>query len=905
MKRIITTAALLIVGIFVAVNIHAQSFLTNGLVAFYPFNGNANDASGNGNNGILHPGIGFCTDRFGNTNSALYFTNCVVGTYTTGTPGLMETTIQQPASDVFTLAAWFNFPVGFTGEGIIQLKQKISGGYVSRDKWLSVQTGYGPTTNTLLFNMWPGYSVNIGSQITVADGTWHHAVATLSPAGMMLYLDGNLIATNSNTASQGYAGYWIIGNDGQGSMIDDVRIYNRALSSNEVAQLYAAESAPPVTQTWTWTLLQPSNNVPANFIAGNGAIDYAHGLVYSAQQVSGQAGSLIVYNMASNTFTTLPSAGWPGEIRFGCYVYDSVNNRILGWQDGISTVYAIPATGGAWQSLGGGSQTYTAFGNNKWWNPVSGMVNTFAGYGFGTFHNWIWQFNPSSGSWTQLQANTPNVSTIPWPRFGAWGQTYDTAKSRLFIYAGEGTSSGNQYQLDAGIPAWGSDGDMLQDLWMLNLTNQQWTCLIPATNYLSPPLAGCIVYYPPSDSIIQTYSASQTMATNLVMRFGLSDGSTNFSIIQTTGNPPPTVNSVNGMLPVYNAASSNIICFINQGATPAVYALTLLPSSLPLSISAQPQSTTNNIGDSAALSISTTNGNPLDIQWCFSGTNIDSGTNLTLTISNISQSYFGNYYVVVSNSFGSVTSSVATIYEPVTIISQPTNLIVTSLSPATFNVVAIGYPAPSYYQWTLNGTNINGANSNTLTITNVTLQDPGNYQVIASNSINSTTSSVVTLNMSPSITSPFIGATPIWGRSATLSVGAIGSGTLTYQWYFNGQAISGAVYPQLDFTTIQLTNSGFYSVVISSPYGSATNIAEQVAVSPSVVTLGFYPGLTINGAAGNSYIIQRSADLSNTNNWQTVSSLTMYQSVQLWLDTSIDATSPFNNKYFYQLIPQY
>jgi hypothetical protein len=135
-------------------------------------------------------------------------------------------------------------------------------------------------------------------------------------------------------------------------------------------------------------------------------------------------------------------------------------------------------------------------------------------------------------------------------------------------------------------------------------------------------------------------------------------------------------------------------------------------------------------------------------------------------------------------------------------------------------------------------------------------------------------------------------------------VGAVGNGTLTYQWYFNGQPISGAVYPQLDFSSIQLTNSGFYSVVISSPYGSVTNAPYQVAVDPAIVSLGFYPGLTINGATGNSYLIQRSADLSSAANWQTVSSLTLYQPVELWIDTSVDASSPWNNIYFYQAIPQ-
>ena len=43
-----------------------NSFPTNGLVAYYPFNGNANDASGNGNNGTIYGGVTLVPDRFGN-----------------------------------------------------------------------------------------------------------------------------------------------------------------------------------------------------------------------------------------------------------------------------------------------------------------------------------------------------------------------------------------------------------------------------------------------------------------------------------------------------------------------------------------------------------------------------------------------------------------------------------------------------------------------------------------------------------------------------------------------------------------------------------------------------------------------------------------------------------------------
>ena len=63
----------------------AQSFLTNGLVAYYPFNGNASDATGNGFNGIIYGGVNLASDRFGNANSAYIF-NGVDGYIDIGQP---------------------------------------------------------------------------------------------------------------------------------------------------------------------------------------------------------------------------------------------------------------------------------------------------------------------------------------------------------------------------------------------------------------------------------------------------------------------------------------------------------------------------------------------------------------------------------------------------------------------------------------------------------------------------------------------------------------------------------------------------------------------------------------------------------------------------------------------------
>src|SRR5579862_7873648 len=62
----------LVIGMGVAVNGFSQSFLTNGLVAYYPFSENANDASGNSHNGTVNGAV-LTTDRFGQTGQAYQF----------------------------------------------------------------------------------------------------------------------------------------------------------------------------------------------------------------------------------------------------------------------------------------------------------------------------------------------------------------------------------------------------------------------------------------------------------------------------------------------------------------------------------------------------------------------------------------------------------------------------------------------------------------------------------------------------------------------------------------------------------------------------------------------------------------------------------------------------------------
>jgi len=64
-----------------------------------------------------------------------------------------------------------------------------------------------------------------------------------------------------------------------------------------------------------------------------------------------------------------------------------------------------------------------------------------------------------------------------------------------------------------------------------------------------------------------------------------------------------------------------------------------------------------------------------------------------------------------------------------------------------------------------------------------------------------------------------------------------------------------------------------------------------------------YPGITVTGTVGYTYVIQSNPDLSNTTGWTTVAILTLFQPVELWVDINNNATSPTNQHRFYRVLP--
>lgn len=206
--------------------------LSNGLILHYPMNGNATDNSGNSLNGTILGGVTATTDRFGNSGQALTFN---------GTNGYIDV----PDGIYFTGSS-------FTASVWVRLNSYAS--------WSRIfDFGNGPGSNNVLLSPTNGTTGRAacevligaasGGQVTSAAtqtgiGTWQHLVYTFENGTARLLLNGTVIAQGAQTAPQNvlrticYIGRSNWGTDAYlNGALDDFRLYNRTLTSEELQSL--------------------------------------------------------------------------------------------------------------------------------------------------------------------------------------------------------------------------------------------------------------------------------------------------------------------------------------------------------------------------------------------------------------------------------------------------------------------------------------------------------------------------------------------------------------------------------------------------------------------------------------------------------------------------------------------
>jgi hypothetical protein len=225
-------------------SVNGQTFLTNGLVAYYPFNGNANDASGNLMNGIAS-GVTEATDRSGTSGHAYRFdgSDAVVNVVPLSSVNLSE----------LTLSAWVKPTVFPSVQGSI-INKWAGYSYSLEDYGLMLLSDL----RVHLGNGRHGVGATaVTSTNRLSLGEWHHVVGAIDSGGTGRIWVNGVLRGEANVfpllppATAPVRIGQMRGVDGSildnfNGSIDDVRLYNRALSVSEVRELYACEYGPHV-----------------------------------------------------------------------------------------------------------------------------------------------------------------------------------------------------------------------------------------------------------------------------------------------------------------------------------------------------------------------------------------------------------------------------------------------------------------------------------------------------------------------------------------------------------------------------------------------------------------------------------------------------------------------------------
>lgn len=224
----------------------ADVLLPDGLIAYYSFSGNANDNTGNGNNLSVF-GAQLVTDRFGNVDSAYFFD---------GVDDYMQKSapVGLPTGNAArSVSAWI-YSEGITANNVFQTfvgwgSTGINNAYFGVERGGNTNTAF----DNKLFVL--GWNNDFIGSSDINFKKWYYVTVTFDGSTLSLFVNGENDGSSSKTYNTQLNDYGLmIGdsppNDGWHEnfygYLDDIRIYDRALTANEVAQIYAYENNPTV-----------------------------------------------------------------------------------------------------------------------------------------------------------------------------------------------------------------------------------------------------------------------------------------------------------------------------------------------------------------------------------------------------------------------------------------------------------------------------------------------------------------------------------------------------------------------------------------------------------------------------------------------------------------------------------
>ncbi|MBN2349376.1 MAG: immunoglobulin domain-containing protein [Bacteroidales bacterium] len=372
----------------------------------------------------------------------------------------------------------------------------------------------------------------------------------------------------------------------------------------------------------------------------------------------------------------------------------------------------------------------------------------------------------------------------------------------------------------------------------------------------------------------------QASGTSLIYQWQ-KDGA-NLSNGGTLSGATSDVLSISGIIPtdngVYKCVVTGTCGSVNSDpATLVAYKNTV--------ITLQPANQTLCEGGTIALNI-TADGDNLLYTWkrngvtVTNGGNISGATSASLTIVNATEANSGSYTCQVSGNCGTKNSTLAivTVNPSATITAQPVDISACSSDNVSFAIAATG--SGLAYQWQKDGANISdggtisGCLTDILSIAGTLPGDAGTYTCVVTGVCGSDNSdpAVLTSYQNTLITSQPVDKTVCEGTTSSFNVVASGD-NLSYQWkkdgviLSNGGNLSGATSPNLIFSSVNLSDAGFYTCLVSGSCGNENSDLTELTVN-SLTTISSHPAGDTRCSGDNiSFIVL--ADGENLNyQWQ-------------------------------------
>ncbi len=408
-----------------------------------------------------------------------------------------------------------------------------------------------------------------------------------------------------------------------------------------------------------------------------------------------------------------------------------------------------------------------------------------------------------------------------------------------------------------------------------------------------------------SNAIVVTVNAKPTIVTPPVSASVCVDGSVTFSVVANTngggalqyqwkkagGNISTATSSTLTITGAQSAdAGTYSVDVINSCGTTTSADVQLAVNQKPV-ITAQPASSSLCLG--SALSLSATATGSTSAKWQKDDQDLGN-TSSSVSVGNVALTDAGRYTYLATNACGTTTSSAAVVevkQKPtISAVTAPSS--VCAGSTVTISSTVVGNGDNVSYKWLLNGTVLTNEIRSSVVINNFQSANAGTYSLEATNTCGTTTSASVSKNVNIQLTTtPSIGvisdqiACINGGLTVTPVVSNLGSGTVTYQWFFNGSLLTGQTNQQLVLNNMQTNQAGSYQFVINNncapvysnnfaisvvqnvvirSLSSATQICSGEALSLSVDATGVQTfqwtknNVDIAGATSPQYVVANS-----------------------------------------------